>query len=346
MGWKKNNPGDPCCVDCVILEDEFTRADSSSMGSDWSERSGDWSIASNAAVCDSASGLMVTTASHPDASPDCFVEAVINANTADDVAKVILGYVDDNNYFFAQARFTATNSFLRLGKVVAGVQTMLGFSETTNASGETNLDGKLRVCYANGTITAALYATTTATLPVYTSASETVTGTKVGIGTGTRAGTIAFKEFSWQQKLSVAHPDCPTCDKPCVNCDDGTWPYAMQVEFDGVADADCASCNEYFNDTAFILLPNYLSTSNPGVSECIYNLNLSTCAGLTDMSFNHAVFGVFWRLIVIDDATWDAGALSGDPTHDCADPQVPSLTGGLQFYCDWSASTVTYTPLI
>jgi hypothetical protein len=179
---KKNSPGCTCCGDCTILEDDFDRADSTNLGADWEERVGDWSISGNAAVCASANSLMITTASNPDALPEGYVAVVVSCNTASDLARVIIGYVDDNNYYFAQARFTATDSFLRVGRNNAGVISYLAAEETLS-SGSINDDALLRICYANGVITAQLYDAADPLLAssVAFTTSATLTGLKTGL---------------------------------------------------------------------------------------------------------------------------------------------------------------------
>lgn len=62
MGLKKNNPGCACCVDCPVLEDDFDRSDSTNLGSDWVEDTGDSEIISgelsmpNGAIVRTSSG--------------------------------------------------------------------------------------------------------------------------------------------------------------------------------------------------------------------------------------------------------------------------------------------------
>ena len=55
--------GGSCCC-CRILHDEFTRANSSDLGNNWTEASGAWSILSNY-VQESSGGILVCDLPHP-----------------------------------------------------------------------------------------------------------------------------------------------------------------------------------------------------------------------------------------------------------------------------------------
>jgi len=278
---KKNNPGCNCCTpSCAIFSDDFDRSNTSSMGSSWSERAGDWSISSNAAVCSAADGLMVTTQTQPDAEPSGYVSAIINCNTSNDVARLVIGYVDDNNFYFCQVRFTNTESYIQLGRKNAGTVSLYGF-EATLFEGARNVDTLVRLCYSDGLLTAQIFDGATESA-IYASIDQsvTITGTKVGLATGTRVGTISFKSFDWQHRLSVSRPDCPTCAPACSICNTGTWPYAVQIEFSGFTSTSPFNpCTDFaeFNDTVFIAT-SYTTLRNFAGGACTYRCAIDICS--------------------------------------------------------------------
>ena len=47
-----------CCGGCLAFADNFNRADSSTVGNDWTEAAGDWSINSNAVRVSSSSASL------------------------------------------------------------------------------------------------------------------------------------------------------------------------------------------------------------------------------------------------------------------------------------------------
>ncbi len=66
MGRIKFSPGNSCCEDtCPIFEDDFNRADSTSLGADWTETAGAWEIVSNELTTASANAELTTAASVP-----------------------------------------------------------------------------------------------------------------------------------------------------------------------------------------------------------------------------------------------------------------------------------------
>lgn len=347
---KKNNPGCNCCTPtCAIFSDNFDRSNTSSMGSSWDERAGDWSISSNAAVCSIADGLMVTTQTQPDAEPSGYVSAIINCNTSNDVARLVIGYVDDNNFYFCQVRFTNTESYIQLGRKNAGTVSLYGF-EATLFEGARNVDTLVRLCYADGVLTAQIFDGSIESA-VYASVDQsvTITGTKVGIATGTRAGVIAFRSFDWQHRLSVSRPDCPSCAPACILCEDGTWPYAVQVEFDGVTNNGCANCND-FNTTVFISR-SYNKVGNRSYGACLYHSAISICTyTVIETAICAAFLGLSkWATTILANSSTlqfdDGPACSAiNFSVDC-DEGFTHTVGSGAVQCDVTGATCTVTPI-
>lgn len=101
-----------CCVTgCDIASDNFNRADSSSLGSDWVEISGDWEIASNKLVVPTA-GIIRNVAVNPYGSNSMVISAKID-NLADDTKYRILLQMNaaGTEYYFAEWHHTTGGDF-------------------------------------------------------------------------------------------------------------------------------------------------------------------------------------------------------------------------------------------
>lgn len=342
MGWKKNNPGDPCCVNCVILEDTFDRADSTSLGSDWDERSGDWNITSNTARCSSANSLMVSTVAHPDSSSDMLVKVNVQGTAFNDVARAVVAYTDDNNYLFGQVSFATTNVKVRLGKVVAGVSSFIT-SEETVSSGITsgyNTTVQLKVCYFGTRL--GLNLLVDSILRANHGATVTATGTGAGIALGAQTGSTKFETFEWERHSDDDRPNCDFCTEPCVYCTDGTTPYAVQVEFTGIVNGVagvppgpfCIECED-LNDVVILLTPGdealygpcvyiYLTgTANPG--ECTSNIAVSLC-DLEDGTTDYWMFGIAANGTGHRFEAWSSTTCNNVSTQNC---DIPNETVSL-----------------
>lgn len=114
----------------TLASDDFNRANSSSLGSDWSEVSGDWEISSNALVlasdvggADAESYEYITWETALNASPaaDYDVSCDINPTNASGIAGRL---TDGSNQMMV--RLHTVNQSLVLRKYVAGAVTTLG----------------------------------------------------------------------------------------------------------------------------------------------------------------------------------------------------------------------------
>lgn len=200
---------DECC-DCEVFEDDFDRADTSDLGEAWSEEEGDWSIVTNAVECDAADGVLLHAGVLTEETLD--VEVIVNLDTIDDVARLVIGAADADDFYFAQVRVTEDCAFLRLGQMVAGVITWL--SEEAAQVEDAGLYGRgedlrLHVCYANEVLKANVMATTEgAMLGAFQAVEVTLPSSyQIGLATGTQTGTIRF--------LSFAASKCGTCTQRC-----------------------------------------------------------------------------------------------------------------------------------
>ena len=57
------SPSCQCCEDCILFEDDFNRANSTTVGNGWTEVAGDWEIVSNELQIDEADAIASNSAS-------------------------------------------------------------------------------------------------------------------------------------------------------------------------------------------------------------------------------------------------------------------------------------------
>jgi hypothetical protein len=136
----------------AITTDNFNRADSGNIGSDWTEVAGSWNITSNTLNLTSfsttnqdAAGYDVATwdTALSTGTPDYAVEAVINAGGVVGAEAVVVRYIDGNNMYYAS--ISTYNQGLTLIKIVGGVETQLGSTYLGGYSNNNNYTLRLAV---------------------------------------------------------------------------------------------------------------------------------------------------------------------------------------------------------
>jgi len=136
---KTSGPDCPCTpVDtCTIFTDAFNRSDSTSLGSDWSETNGDWSIASNKLTLASPADGKI--ALYAGAALGSRVTASISGGSNGDKPGLIIGYTDANNYDAVYLHFHSSAPQIIRRKRVAGVDAdfTLSFAGLTPGSTHT-----------------------------------------------------------------------------------------------------------------------------------------------------------------------------------------------------------------
>lgn len=214
---KKNSPGCSCCpTECQFFLDEFTRADDESPGDDWSEESGDWDIVSNAVSTTDDNAVLICLTEQPDAGPDISVTAEITISTNNDMARIILDYVDTDNYWFAEVKAGtgSPNAYLRIYQRAGGINTQQAGLFITRTT------GTFVVC---ASIRGASIEARTGNFQV--SCDGSFSEPVFGIGTGTTTGTIAFTTVSASKTSDI----CPPCGQSCTSCSTGEGPGQLKV---------------------------------------------------------------------------------------------------------------------
>lgn len=237
-----------CCELCQrTFVDKFTRDDSTDIGSDWTEVSGDWSIDTNK-LSTTAAGVVVANVNDDSKyAVLCFVDMP----TDGDEVRVIVGRANANNYCYAQVKRTATNKArLKTFQVSGGTHTQLddyALDVGWNA-GNTTPTLLVKVCWIGSQkrIAAELHSTSDGTYnedDVYIGGGGgtlisycdfvAATGT-YGIGHGVEAVTVgseirvlSYSLYSTLRKELggglFEFEDCPMCTSGCERCEDHGW---------------------------------------------------------------------------------------------------------------------------
>src|SRR5205085_11633713 len=120
-----------CCVlpGCTIFSDTFTRANSTNVGSDWTETNGDWEIDTNSLrTSDSDALILCNTEADVAGLPDgdgYYVSVNFSSMVADQDYKVYLNYTDANNHYYFLCRKTGTDNCVQIYEVNGGATTWL-----------------------------------------------------------------------------------------------------------------------------------------------------------------------------------------------------------------------------
>ena len=207
----------PCGDKCTIASDDFNR---SSIGANWTTDAGTWSITTDELTTSDAEARIIYTASDtPSAS--MVASADVTLASDNDQAVIIVAYVDDEHYLYAEltrancATCTTSCSTIALFQVDAGTATEIlapaniGVIDYTAAVNFT-------VCYwadpypdpGVGILSATAGGNT-----VYKS-GVTSAGLKAGLGTGTNASGVNFDNFTLENSSRYSS-GCDKCAQPC-----------------------------------------------------------------------------------------------------------------------------------
>lgn len=226
---------------CTIFSDDFTRADSTNIGSDWTETSGDWSIASNKLSISSTSSA-TATANVTHSSSALQLSVTVTCSTSGGKVRLYIG----SNY----------------GELVFS-----GGSGSININGASSGSGYIAATLNTGTAYSVLLCLTSSGGLVCTansvSAVLTVSpaspGVSFAVGTGSVSTSTTFDSFV----ATKVEAGCASCVLPCGNCDPGTIPTRIQLDIAGFPDFNCNCSN--FNGTWVVDVYGL----TPGVSpEC------------------------------------------------------------------------------
>lgn len=231
-----------CC--CTIASDDFG---ADQLATNWDVRSGTPAVASGVLSMSAGTNLLIHNTAAPADATAVFSSVTFRGTSTIDIVRLVVAYVDDNNYWYAEAQPGSSNGTLKLFERSGGVNTQRG-STVTISSMQTNEDWEIQLCVQPGAVTAAaFFGSLLATNEVVYAATVTVASTKAGLG-ASESGTITLNDFEFERHFAD-NDSCRTCNT-CQNCSTGQ-PYQVQVVIAGMAN-NPFTCTPCLNGT-FIL---------------------------------------------------------------------------------------------
>jgi hypothetical protein len=240
QGYNSSNHSDcPVCA-CTTVDDDFTRANSTDVDTGspggWTEVDGDWSIASNKLSISATNAVLKCDTDSP--SNDISISLGISSSSVGDKIRIMLSYVDDNNYICGEGTVASGNTGRwKIISRVSGTDTVLRDIRANMSTSDTWV-----LCYTAATgrlwIGSGSATYTTATYIVGALANKTV-----AIGTGSIvASSITFNRF----KLQLSTPSCSPCPS-CPSCSGSTlgtlaMSDTITVTLSSLANSSCGSC--------------------------------------------------------------------------------------------------------
>lgn len=226
-----------CCTagECWTFEDDFNRSDSSDLGSDWNEISGDWEIDTNRLHEPSTSGPDKVACTQPvplrSAGEMRVTVSIINPVVGDEFYVYLAGE-DDHLTAAEWARFTyqSTNTFL--------VELSTGESQTMSWAPTTpGVFPVVACCDSDGFLMAAI-ASSTNEYP-WSDEAGTLSGRYAGLGHGDTTSGATFDDFTMAE-LRIPGEICLEC---FCRCGSINVPKDLTITF------QCADLDEEGNPT-------------------------------------------------------------------------------------------------
>jgi hypothetical protein len=293
--WK---PGNSCCKKCSIFSDDYS---TDRTGTDYHTSAGSWAVSGGVLTCTTASALLrCETAAAASGITALYASATFSCSSTSDIARLILLYTDDNNYWFVEAKPGATNGTLELYQRSGGTNTLQGSTQTFGGL-QAGTTATICLSYTGSIVLATGTIVGSVKCREAVNATITVTSTKAGLGTGAGSSSVTFDDFLFSNH-NTDNNKCGNCDA-CSACN-GTVPSRMQIDISGLtnnsnscADSstpDCAKLNATFVVKTSLCTPltNNLSPHcdppegrSPAVNQCRWTYQGSIAGKLCASDF-------------------------------------------------------------
>lgn len=345
----KNKAGCTCCGEtpdaCVLLSDDFDRADDTDIGANWTEVSGSWSISSNELA--SLSGLVISTVTHT--NQNVSLSVVVRGATGAKF-RLIFGYVDTNNYWFIEVEIGGNLSLVE--RASGSNTTHDSASSGTSAATDYTLSGCMSGLYFVGNCNTA-----------HVEEATTATSGSFGLGIGaTGLGTPKFDDFL-ARKVESGCDYCLVEDDCTGLCDPFTVPGAFEVTIAGLTNDGCSDCTS-LNGTYVLTQIDFCTYryyfTDPNCGTCFGNIQLTIGTifnGTTTVRALTVTLAFYDSDPCPDDITdpsiaWNTDVIWTNQDEgigiDCTTDLVGiviDFSGDDDIYCDGTGSTATITAL-
>ena len=322
-------------VVCELFSDDFNRANTSSLGADYSEASGDWEITSNR-LNPPASGILKVTLSTPVSPDGVKISAVCNFIGTGEMS-LCVDYVDTNNYTYATVVSTgATTAKMRIWQVVGGTPTALTTDDTIPSFSWTT-DFTLEVCW-DGQSVGAFYTQGANTLS-QGAVIETPNG---GNFTALRTASVNTSARFDDLAVTSLAEGCERCGDVCTECEHATF----QIDLAGIANGSCTDCADANN--------SYIVRRVQPDSQCVWGYGFVDLCGGTDSYWVAMTVGTGLAQVLLAPVPIVGGGAaivswrSESVTPDCTtwnDEDIPFFLDEPTPHCQGDSSTCKVTAL-
>lgn len=219
-----------CCCGCNYFTDDYS---TDNLATDYTAASGSWAVTGGKLTTSSSNALLIVNATS--GSNYHVTTATVTMAASGDENRVVVGYVDTDNYIFLELVQGATTATAKLYKRVAGINTQIGVTKTLTLSPGSALT--FSIC-CGPELTVARFSRT-----VKISDSFISTGNKIGFASGTVGSSVTFDDLTLS-KHSTDNATCVTCNTVCNKClnDIAADNYALLMPDDLTSDVGCEGC--------------------------------------------------------------------------------------------------------
>ena len=231
-----------CCCGCTIFSDSFI---TDNLATNYTTISGTWVVGSGRLSATSTGGLLVVNAES--ASNHHIHTVTPTLGAVGDVARVVAGYDDSDNYLFVELTRGASTTTAQFFQRVAGVDTQIGSDRTFSISAPT----VTFCCGPTKTLIVFSWACGFGTCTCRISSTVALSaGNQVGVGTGGTAVSVSFDNLTLAKHYSDDNT-CAECAANCSTCgDDADYDNARwKITITGWAKGTCpdTSCEDFHN---------------------------------------------------------------------------------------------------
>lgn len=357
-------PPDPC----LLLDDDFGRADNTDPGTDWVEETGGCEISSGTMKIGTGTSQIIATTGNPDNS-NTTITVDFMLSGVSTTARIFLGWSSTSAYLYA----TISKTSLTVGE--AG-----GSSASDTHSLTTGVWYTAELCFLDGLLVGRVVGQSEAAV-----SGLTAPGNRHGVGCGPI--TAYFDNFVAKKVAD----DCEECvfteTIPCGQCETGQIPRFWRVDISGVTNGTgpgaCTTGCSDINGTYIIDISvtcSHGTDESTGHASCggeVEGPELTGCPGApfgvdgkvwiqlhpawfistppydrdTIFIIEQPFSGGGYTPVCFTKYNWGTALLFGSPTPviPCEDTDMVGLTLDTPVddtSCDFTGATITITPLV
>jgi hypothetical protein len=330
----------PCCgtpPDCTVFSDDFNRSDSTSLGSDWTETTGDSTITSNTLRFTTTSAKATCNTNSPVAARRIRVKT--SGSNANNLARIYIGA------WTVEIKFSTSTGYIRILSHLGGI-----VADSGNLNVALSTMHPVTICYDGLSISAQLDSISASQVRRATSNISSLVNA-LGTG-GTLSGSVSFDDWVLENLNDDCECGISFTTASCTSCATGTTPDAVLLTFTGITGlSGVTNCCNQING-AYLIYP---TVPGNGCNGGMAPLDpYWTCKGLSNCNCVTAGGGDYcqlsWGILTSFGNTRfvvNSNTAFGTSTDDCdpvAAQWVNTFTG--EGIVDCKSKTVASMPMI